>query len=223
MKPVSVLLARLLDPASWDWGSVPDYVVMVTAIVSALLVVQQLAGLGDDRRQAEATRTLQLDQFRSEAQTARANLLLRIDEQFEGAAIFRSRARWIELRARFKQQHAAMPSPTTTRDAYVRSEMTAKLNDLWDRMQSFVAVGGSLTDEIRDYNLVIRLPNWIETIGMIAREGLIPTGDLVQLYGGVIRMTMEPIQAHMTHRRRDVPASDAFANALWLYAEAIRS
>lgn len=207
-----------------DWGNVPDQVVALTAVISAWLVVNQLTGLRADRDRADQTAIRQLDQFRAEAQTSRANLLLRIDEQFEGGGVFRSRARWLELRAEFRRAYAALASPAGTREDYVEAKMIEKLNALWDRMQSQAQGGASFPADVRDYNLVVRLPNWIETIGMLARDGLLPVGDLLKLYGSVIRTTMAVVAGHVAHRRLDSSASPTvFENALWLQAQATPS
>lgn len=217
-------LDRLLDPPGWDWGTVPDWIVAATAIVSAVLVLRQLSGLRDDRERADETLKAQTRQSRSEAETARANLLLRIDEQFEGGGVVRSRARWLELRAQFRREWAALPEPRPSREDHVTGRMIGKLNQLWDRMQSSASGAEHFPDDVRDYNLVVRLPNWIETIGMLARDELLPVADVLRLYRSVIRTTMGVVLGHVEHRRNDASASPTvFENALWLYAQATAS
>ncbi len=214
-------LARLFDPPNWNWGGVPDWIVAATAIISALLVLRQLEGLRDDRARADQTLRAQAEQSRSEAETARANLILRIDEQFEGGGVMRSRARWLELRAQYRREWGALVAPQEPRDEHVQRCMIEKLNQLWDRMQSSATGGAQFPADVRDYNLVIRLPNWIETIGMLAQDDLLPVGDVLKLYGSVVRTTMGVVESHVAHRRADASASrTVFENAMWLYARA---
>jgi hypothetical protein len=201
------------------WGTVPDQIVALTAVVSAFLVVSQLTGLRSDRQRAENTMNLQLDQFRSEAESARANLLLRIDEQFEGVSVLRSRVRWLELRAIYRREHVALEVASGPRDRFVEIAMIGKLDMLWDRMQGHVRGEHSFPANVRGHNIVMRLPNWIETIGMVARKWLLPVSDVIKLYGSVIETTMKLVSGHIEHRRKDATASiTVFENALWPYA-----
>ena len=214
------MLETLCLGCNLAWGSVPDQLVAATAAISAWLVVRQLGGLRADRERADATLNRQLEQFRSEANTARANLLLRIDEQFEAGSVLRSRNRWLALRAEFRRGHATLTDPAIPREIYVREQMAQKLNGLWDQVQNHGVGATSFASDLHDYSVIVRLPNWIETIAMMGRDGYLPVSDLVRLYGSVIRSTMNVVADHVAYRRRDVSASPSvFEHGLWLHAQ----
>lgn len=167
------------------------------------------------RAQTEQLR-LQTDQVKSEAASARANLLLRIDEHYEGAVLRPSRDYWLELRTHFRHELGDLAATKAARDDHVHAEMVKYPNNLSDKLQQ--------GDEAsRDkYYLITNLPNWWETIGMLAKENMVPLTDIEKLYRGVILETMSAICEHREHRRRTNPNSMSFENAIWLY-EAVRT
>lgn len=180
------------------WGTVADWVVAGAALASGYFVVTQLELLRAERM--------------SEAATARADLLFRIDEQFEDGKVFESREAWLALRARYRQLFST--AAPHERDRLIQGGIADELNRLWDDMQR---PSDALSDLVTKYARIMRLPGWIETVGMFAREHLIDPNDVLELYESVILVTMEPIELHLEHRLGLRTASHSvLENAVWI-------
>lgn len=199
--------------ASLASGSVSDQVTAATAVITAILVLRQLTGLRDDRKRADETLRAQTAQSRSEAESARANLLLRIDERFSSLALVRSRKRWLELRAECRAEFSA--NGLGNRDAFVRARMIDRIDVIWDAIQDGGTDDFSLASAVRAYDLIMQLANWMEVVGLLVRQGLVPPSDIQLLYRSVIRSAIYVIEGHVPHREPG-PNPTSYENAIWL-------
>ena len=200
-----------------DWGSVPAWAAVCTAVVGSGL----------------ATRQLQLAARSQEhqVQIARANLLLSIDKNFESDEIYKSRKAIRSLRNRAEKAIEARDKPTigseNLRDE-IAKQFSLGMTKLWDDARSITdgdVDGASSPDiiAIDRYSVLTALPNWIETVGMLCRRNLLPKDDVLDLYDQVVISTMQNFKAHYTVRREQPPYANhrLMENAFWLLEEAI--
>jgi hypothetical protein len=225
-------VAAILLIAGWpalQWGSVPDWVIAATAIVGVAFGLRQLQAISHSEHAALDNARRTADQARSEANSARANLLLRIDDIFEGNALANSRLAWLIRRTSWRRTYAHLSS--ADRDAAVQLALINDFNQLWDAMTRLERDGQleltcghgisveTLQREVDAYRAMVRLPDWLETIGLLVAQQLVPADDIMLLYRGVIRSTMGVVQGHLAHRRNADPNSSqhVFEHAIALH------
>ncbi|QMW21526.1 hypothetical protein [Sandaracinobacteroides saxicola] len=190
-----------------NWGSVPDWVVAATAIFTAIMLFRQLRGL----LQAEKSSTRQLELAAKQAEiaaqqatfnatTARSTLLLRLDQQYEGARLIRCRLLWIEQRGLAKASSGGDEPPF---DFFLHWMNEARQNvDRGD---------GAL------HRTIHYLPAWMETVGNLCSNDAELLNIIENVYGTVIVEIMERVKPYALARTTNV--SKPYANALKLAAD----
>lgn len=190
---------------SFAFSHLPDQLIAATALVSAFLVVRQLR--------------LAAIQQGSEARTARATLLLTLDEQFETGGVSQSRTRWVHKRA---EAEAEVPQGSNdaakdlARITGVATHLTA--NWLVMKTNSSAALREAAAAELLAFTV---FPNWLETLGRLCREGLLPIADVLSIYRAAIKMVMPAVILHAQDRERMENSNKArWENAIWLFEQA---
>lgn len=199
------------------WGTAPDWIVALTAILGAIFAIQQI------RRVAEANKT--------QVSVARAELILDIDGRFESIDMVESRLAIRTLRnhcetvARRSSQFASNDEQLTVEIARLFS---AEVTDLWHRYKSADPIDASrrLTEQSADadgplYFKFMRLPYWAETVASLVHDGLLPREDVRTLFDAVYTGTLRYFEEHIRHRQGEGPLhNDRFlANAIRLMNE----
>lgn len=200
------LSARLSDPAGWDWGTVPDWLVLVTAVIGAVLALRQLG------KAAEANR----DEWRIQ----QGIQLMQIDDKYE-VTLQESRKAFARLQWRCETAADGLPLPER-----VSSELTGLFNASRKRgpfagtpaeVAAVVAIADRAVDE---YFVLMQLPNYLETIGVMTAEGLVSEDTVLKLYGTMLSRVIGNIIPHITHRRQTSPDFLIYAEALGVKARA---
>lgn len=164
---------------STDWGSLPDWLVLFTAIIGTLLALRQLAT-------ANASTAAYL---RSEQGTQ----LMAIDNMFEGELVA---SRLALLRLRF----GADAGPA------FEAEVNRRLAGWYDQARRLGT--GTATEQaeaeiaVKAYFEVMRLPLFIETIGVLVDQGLVNEAAVLKLYDAAIKNAVELVLPHVRARRR---------------------
>jgi hypothetical protein len=193
------------------WGTFADWVIVATAIAAVVFAKGQLETAGVARRDA-----IELE---------RANLLLRIDEKFEGTELLDSRKAWVALRDRVESEVRTehMHADDSLQATEAARKLSAALTQMWE------AIGKAGNDSEREsateaYLRLIRLLHWIETVGHLVERNLIPRDDVLDLYDHVVIRTVGYAKAHITYRREIGPVTSKriLEKALWLLDEALR-
>lgn len=211
-----------------DWGTVPDWVMAVTASVGVGFGLVQLAAI----RRSEGEAVLQLEQqataHRDRVQVERARLIMRLDEQFESAELKASRQALIAVRNRFEQeveqQHSGASDKAKALE--VAKRISAYVTKLWQDSRRADQGGGGehkLQDKAApEYFLLMHLPNWLETVGHLCRSELVSLGDVLILYDQVIVKCIGNFEEHIKARADQGPIRNPrhMENALWLFEEA---
>jgi hypothetical protein len=206
-----------------DWGSVPDWIVVGTAIAGTAYAGIQLKALKLSDQRAAASHAEQV-------QIARANLLLEIDATFEGTELYRSRKAIRALRNRAETKVTRGLVRNQTPDALkneISIEFSHQLDELWKIARTIDEVDVEKPDS-KDriaadrYTELMAVPNWIETIGMLCRRNLLPKEDILDLYDQVVVPTIRNFKNHFEVRRAQGPYLNPrfMENAYWLLAEA---
>ena len=112
-----------------NWGSAPDWVVAITAVAGAIFAGRQLLLIGrSDNESAKA--------HQDQVEIERANLLLRLDEGYEGPALLESRRAWTQLRAKAERQASEAGDTTNETRAKAIGELVSRqLTQLWTQLQ----------------------------------------------------------------------------------------
>ncbi len=170
---------------SIDWGSLPDWLVLITAIIGTLLALRQLAT-------ANASTAAYL---RSEQGTQ----LMAIDNMFEGELVA---SRLALLRLRFGAGAAAGCDSGPAFEA----EVNRRLAGWYDQARRLGT--GTATDQaaaeiaVKAYFEVMLLPLLIETIGVLVDQGLVNEAAVLKLYDAAIKNAVELVLPHVRARRR---------------------
>lgn len=237
------LWTDLLAPAGWDWGSAPDWIVAVTAVAVAVYagaqfrltrIAQQSAAA--DQKTAVAHAASAADQASATAKAhaeqveiARANMLIRLDEQYEGTQLGESRRAWLALRNRTEadvEQRLATHSENEQAVEVCRF-ISDYLSGLWSQVRhgdESPESQSARAEATNAYAVLMRLPNWFETVGHLCRRNLIPLNDIVDLYDQIVIKTIGYMSEHIERRRKgDIRAtSRMLEHATWLLKESER-
>lgn len=193
-----------------NWGSVPDWIIAVTAVAAAFFATKNLRYLV---AQNKLSKKAQEDSLEIE----RANLLLKIDENYESDQMAECRNMWEQIRREPEVSDLAgwARYSYTEKDTMTRTSICRYLNNLHDR---------SATDEDarREYMKITYIVNWLETVGHLCRQKLIPLKDVLNLYDHVAIRTAGYIKDHIDYRVRQelVSSQLLWENAMWLVDEA---
>jgi hypothetical protein len=208
-----------------NWGSVPDWVIVITAIFGVAFGRHQLLAL---RRAEEASATsnaLAAFAHQQGVEIARANLLRQIDSEFESEEMYRSRKAIRAMRNRAEQVvRNAHPTASDERVAVESAfEFSKQLSELWQEARDFddkdVDAPKSHDRIAADrYAEIMRLPNWFETLGFMIKRGLLPKNDILEIYDAAINPTMIYLAEHIKKRRTDGPYPNPsfLEHSMWL-------
>lgn len=200
-----------MDISLLDWGTVPDWVVAITAMF----------GVGAGLYQLSAIR---LTNYQT-AQFERAKLLLEFDRDFESLPMTESRQKLLVIRNRFESEVAAPGLHLTAEQQIeeVARRISSYVSDVWRRSRTYDGDAAADKDSLADeYKLIMRVPGWCETLGHQCRRNLLPLGDVLDLYDQLIINTIGNLQHHIKLRSEEGPHKNQryLENALWLYKEA---
>ncbi len=214
--------SRHLSESAINWGSLPDWAIVVVAALALWVAYRQLRLVvaAEDRSAAAAE---------SQTKVARATLMLEIDQIFEGEAVERSRRLVRSVRnmceAAAKAEKSRSKADLAARSAELFSE---QLNNLYTKYKTadHEALGADLTQGPEDksgtrYHDLMRLAYWVETVGMLTENGLLVEKDVLDLYEGVMTGTFMCFEKHIEFRCEDPLGHPQFlASAIWLLKRA---
>lgn len=203
------------------WGNAPEWVVAITAIVGVFLGIRELMNITkEEQRAAEAQEFQQ--------QIARADLILKIDAQFESPSVVLSRMAFRSMRNRCQKAVATNGLSNDQARSKLAEEFSNRINTIWETARQITDSDIEKSDSpaVKAYetlNEIMALPNFFETVGLLCREGLLPKEDILCLYDQAIIPTMTNIMGHIQVRREENPYPNPtfMENAEWLYHEAI--
>lgn len=197
--------------SSVNWGSIPDWVVAVTAVIGVCVGLIQLHALS-------ATERLSV-------QLARATLLREFDQDFESSEMQESRLKIMLVRSRFEAEVAnRRPQiPDDRQISEVALLFSNYVTSVWEQSRTFDGDPNAAKDKSADeYQLLMRLPHWCETVGHLCRRNLVPLEDMLDLYDQMIIMVIGNIRQHIQIRADRPPHKNRrfLENAVWLYEQA---
>lgn len=203
------------------WGNVPEWVVAITAFVGVILGIRELMNITkEEQRAAEAQEFQQ--------QIARADLILKIDSQFESPSVVLSRMAFRSMRNRCQKAVDTNGLSNDQARSKIAEEFSNRINKIWNTAKEITDndIEKSDSPAVKAYethNEIMALPNFFETVGLLCREGLLPKDDILCLYDQAIIPTMTNIMGHIKIRREEVPYANPtyMENAVWLYTEAL--
>jgi len=203
---------------SWvfDWGSIPDWVVAGLAGLAAAIAWSQLRA---------AARSAH-----DQAQIARASLILQIDLDFESPEMLESRLALRGLRNEIesfvKTQNESLHNSALQDE--INNKLSQYMNILWDdfRQADKQVIATQLRDlvdthlkkiasnpeEVQPhekagvhYQRLTKIFGWLERVGHMANERLLPQQDIVALYDFVFVELVGWFEGHIKYRREDGP------------------
>lgn len=182
-----------------DWGSVPDWVVALTAIITALYAANQLRLLRISREDAVEAQRAATDQHKQYLRIEQGFQLMEIDNQYEGV-LQPSRKALLALRRQIQNN---LPSGAQRNE--ISEQVSVYLNGL--RCKS-IAEGWPWSARARaravdEYFCLTQLPNYIETMGVLVEEGLVDEGMVIRLYDGMIERVIGDVLPHIHWRRTE--------------------
>ncbi len=203
MRLVLVLLAAVAGVLAWrsphlQADSATNWITAGVAIAALVLGWRQLDAIRiaeqTAAQQAEAaarSQAIAAKQSELTAATAKATLLLRLDQQFEGPAVVASRKIWAQIFVQFDDEpRLGVPSSSAE-----RAPRTTALISHWHALRR---------TETDSYRAIMTLPNWIETLGVVARshEGMEEMFD--SLYGSTIMGVMERLEPYLLEKPNEI-------------------
>jgi hypothetical protein len=203
------------------WGNVPEWVVAITAFIGVIFGIRELMNITkEEQRAAEAQEFQQ--------QIARADLILKIDSQFESPSVVLSRMAFRSMRNRCLKAVETTGMTSDQARIKIAAEFSSRINKIWETAKEITDndIEKSDSPAVKAYetiNEIMALPNFFETVGLLCREGLLPKDDILCLYDQAIIPTMTNIMGHIQLRREEVPYANPtyMENAVWLYTEAL--
>ena len=201
-----------------DWGSVPDWIVAATAAFGAGFAIRQLDALKKAEQQSALATEQSAIAIDAQVQIARATLILEIDERFESAEMLESR---IAIRA--LRNRAVREAEAALRDGANLGEISDKTNELfsgyvtklWREFRTADAKEPALEatkpeDQLADvagaqYSRLTLLLGWMETLGRLTEQNLIPADDMFELYDAVFIQVYGMFERHIADRRTEPP------------------
>lgn len=212
--------------SGFECGTAPDWIVAILAALAAAIAWYQL------RAAAIAAR--------DQAEIARATLLLEIDKEFESEVMQESRRMMRALRnqiVRIAKHNTKSENPTDVKPEADRL-FSLYMNRLWDDFrkaddtpaildvdllrQDHVSNPAKPEDEPKPsdkagllYQRLTKLLGWLETVGHMANEKLLPQADIIKIYDFVFIEILDWFDGHIRYRRVDgvVPNPDWMAES----------
>jgi hypothetical protein len=202
-----------------NWGSVPDWLMAAAAFLAVYVAWVQLKKVADANRQ--------------QANVARADLMLKIDQIFEGLEMAESRLAVRTLRNQCEaiakaERLGANDREIIDRSAELFSDQLTKLFLDYKTVESQPkGADADLTKVAQDkagprYAILMRLPYWMETVGLLTKKQLLNEEDVLDLYDAVYTGVLTCYEKHILDRRDEKPdRNDMFlVHATWLLAQA---
>jgi hypothetical protein len=202
-----------------DVGSVPQWISATAACVAVGVAWFQLRKVSESARR--------------QANVVRADLMLKIDQIFEGKEMFESRLAIRTLRNQCEEVAKGERAGANDREVLDRSAQifSEQLTKLWLDYKTADSAptnaDADLTRVPKDqagprYAVLMRLPYWMETVGLLTRKGLLQKDDVLDLYDAVYTGVLTCFEGHMRDRRDEKPMrNEAFLeHATWLLAKA---
>ncbi|UZK65710.1 hypothetical protein [Sphingomonas sp. M1-B02] len=192
-----------------DWGSVPDWIVAITAVVGVVAGLWQL-------------NLIRREEHRS-AQFERGKLLLEIDREFESSEVSQSRQKMGALRNRFESEVEKREPPVTKeeKDRIVAEKISKYADEVWTRSRTYDGDPSADKDSASDeYKLLMRVALWCETVGHLCERNLLPEDDVLDLYDQLVINVIGNLQAHIALRAERGANSRYLENALALCSKA---
>jgi biopolymer transport protein ExbB/TolQ len=208
-----------------DWGSVADWVVAVTAIFGVGFAIRQLNAVRGAEEKSATSNKQAAAALAAQVQIARATIILEIDRRFEDAEMLGSR---IAIRA--LRNRAIREAEANLRDGVNQAEISDKADELFSGYvtklwRSFRTADSSepaldatkAEDRLSDvagaqYSQLTRLLGWMETVGRLTEQNLVPAEDMFALYDAVFLQVYGLFESHIADRRSEPPNP----NDLWL-------
>jgi hypothetical protein len=216
---------KAVDLAAF-WGSLPDWIVAIAAAVALWIARGQLAAMLKAERQGAAA-------LQQQANVARAELMLQIDQIFEGPELAESR---LAIRTLRNQCEAVAKRELPGRD---RQTILARSAEIFSRQLTDLFLAYKQADQEPEhgqedltqvehdssgprYAVYMRLPYWIETVGLLTKNELLQREDVLNLYDGVMCEAFVCFVNHVRDRQGDSPFGNStfLENAIWLLQEA---
>lgn len=209
--------------SGFECGTAPDWIVALLAALAAAIAWFQL------RSAAVAAR--------DQAEIARATLLLEIDKEFESEAMQESRRMMRALRnqvVRIAKHEVQSDNPTVVKPK-ADELFSLYMNRLWDDFRKADDQPGILDiDKLRHdhvnnpakpddepkpsdkagllYQRLTKLLGWLETVGHMANQRLLPQTDIIIVYDHVFVEVLGWFDGHIRYRRAD----GVVANPDWM-------
>ncbi len=196
-------IGHLLHPAAWAWGSVADWLLLVTAIVGSVLALRQLA------KASEANR----DNWRIQQGVQ----LMQIDDKYE-VTLQESRKAITRLQRQLQAdlgegQETLLPARmSAVLTGLVATSRKAGSSNPVDRAEGEAAIDR--------YFVLMQLPTYIETIGVLVEDGLVGETAILKLYDAMIERVIGNIKPHLVTRRHHNPDFLCYAERLHDHAAA---
>lgn len=199
-----------------DWGAAPDWLVAILAGIAAAIAWHQL------RAAAQSAK--------DQAQIARATLILQIDLDFESKEMQECRLALRGLRNEIES--FVRKENTGLHNSQFHSEVNTQfskyLNLLWDdfRKADKAVSSSKLEDLIKvhlekvnlnpvnvqpyekagiHYQRLTKIFGWLERVGHMANQNLLPKSDIISLYDFVFVELGGWFDGHIKYRREDGP------------------
>lgn len=208
-----------MEICSIDWGIIPDWIVAVGTIAIALGAFLQLKHIASASRE--------------QADVARADLMLKIDQIYEGPDMAESRIAVQTLRNQCeavvkKERPGAADSEVFARSATLFSGELTKLFILYKTADKLPEKNQNNLIQAPDdqsgarYALFMRLPYWMETVGLLTKKELLKKEDVLDLYDAAFISMMTLFEQHVYDRRDNKPFGNRrfLEHALWVMNEA---
>jgi hypothetical protein len=202
-----------------DYGSVPNWISAAAACTAVGVAWVQLRKVSQSSQR--------------QANVARADLMLKIDQIFEGKDMFESR---LAIRTLLNQCEKVAQSErlgandreVLDRSAQLFSEQLTKLHIEYktadkspDNAQDDLTLVSKDSAGPR-YATLMRLPYWMETVGLLTRKRLLQKDDVMDLYDAVYIGMLTCFEGHIKDRRDEGPLRNQkfLEHAKWMLAEA---
>jgi hypothetical protein len=173
------------------------------------------------------------EESRRQGDVARADLMLQIDQIFEGAEVGQSRLEIRTLRNECEAEIKAKPGANMTVSEVISASgplFSARVTALYLAYKSPEKPGTTATTGDpphvkagREYAVLMKLPYWMETVGLLTRKNLLHKDDMLDLYDALFIDTLTCFDEHLDHRRdEDDPDRRFLENATWFRDEGRR-
>ena len=167
MKDIHSIYATM---ATWEWGSVPDWIVATTAVFGATAVVYQLRALRKSTEVDDHSNRLE-----------RLKIRLELDREFEHSQLNSSRQRLFSLARKISKERTGKISPSVDLSEENTTLVSLHLTDLWKQARSYSPPVKKNEAPPDAYLELMRFPYWLDTIGNCCQKGLLKEDEFLEL------------------------------------------